>query len=110
MKNFHAIWSPFFPSEWKIPLAVYPCWVELVCAFAESDAIIFKCNFVLAPIEPLALSLCDCTVHFVFELVGNPEDRFSCNAANIFYEGFRFFVHYENTPMEYTIFCDFSRL
>ena len=77
-RNLVAI---FFPSQWKIPLAVYPCWVELVCAFAESDAIIFKCNFVLAPIEPLALSLCDCTVHFVFELVGNPEDRFSCNAV-----------------------------
>ena len=33
--------------------------------------------------KPLAI-FCDCTVKFVSDLVGNPEDRFSHNKAHIF--------------------------
>ena len=33
--------------------------------------------------KPLAI-FCDCTVWFVLDLVGNPEDRFSHNKAQMF--------------------------
>ena len=35
--------------------------------------------------KPLAI-FCGCTARFVSDLFGNPEDRFSCDAAQIMYE------------------------
>ena len=39
-------------------------------------------TFQIRHFKPLAI-LCDCTARFVSDLVGNPEDRFSHNEAQI---------------------------
>ena len=58
---------------------------------------------------------CDCTARFVSDLVGNPEDRFSHNEAQIIYRHYLFtfalmkvqFFFFLNTNFKHlAIFCD----
>ena len=50
---------------------------HLCFRYSDSKSLLLKFNF-----QPPSL-LCDCTGQFVSDLVGNPEDWFSCIAAQI---------------------------
>ena len=54
-----------------------------ICINKDADQRAFVFATLINPIsKPLAI-FCDCTVRFVSDLVGDPEDRFSHNEAQV---------------------------
>ena len=62
---------------------------QLICIFVFATQIV-RYLFFFSP-KFQAFIFCDCTGLFVWELVGNPKDRFSHDRAQLFY-----FQHYEH--------------
>ena len=57
--------------------------VKLISAFVFATRIVQSPLSLIQNFKPLAI-FCDCTARFVSDLVGNPEDRFSCVAAQMY--------------------------
>ena len=55
---------------------------KLISAFVFATQIVQSLYFLIRNFKPPAI-LCGCTVWFVWDLIGNPEDRFSHNEAHI---------------------------
>ena len=55
---------------------------KLISAFLFTTRIV-QSLYLLNPKFQASMHFCDCTARFVWDLVGNPENRFSCNEAHI---------------------------
>ena len=65
--------------------------VKLISAFFFATRIVQSLFYLNSKFKPLTI-FCDCTARFVWDLVRNPEDRFSHNEAHLKNCSFHFFL------------------